>query len=102
MEMDGHDVLVQSRMLPEGLVAGRILRTTILLPSIMGCQMPPETRSCHKGLSTARSVADVVSDHGMGALDVMVEMGGTEKRLLTAVMIAFENSLIVVGAQVLL
>lgn len=102
LQMDGHHMFVECRVLPEGLVARRVLCAPILISPIMCCKMPSQPRSSHKGFPAPLPVTDVISDRAMGTFNMMLEMGRSEECLLTIILGAFKNPFVVVGAKMLL
>lgn len=77
MQMDRYDVLLEGGMLPESLVARRVLGTAVFVSTIMRSEMAAKTGSCDETLPTARSIADIITDSSMGTLHVMLQMRGT-------------------------
>lgn len=102
VQMDHHDMPLQGRVLAERLVARRVLRAAVLVPSIVCGQMSPEPCSSHECLAAAWPVTDVVPNRRVRALDMMVEMRSAQKRLLTTFVTAFKDSLVVMRAYMLL
>lgn len=89
-------------MFPKVLVAWWILCTAVLVSPIVGSQMSSETGACHKAFSTAWSIANVVPDSCVSALDMVVEMGDAQEGLVAVLMRALEYPFVVVGPEVLL
>lgn len=58
-------------MLPERLAARRILRTAVLVPTIMRGKMSTQPRARHKALPAVRTVTNIVANAGVGALYVV-------------------------------
>jgi hypothetical protein len=84
-QMSGQNMLLECRVLAEGLVTGRIPGAPVFVLAIMCSQMPSKPRACHEALSTTRTITDIVSDSGMGAFDVVIQVRGSKEGLVTAV-----------------
>jgi hypothetical protein len=102
VQMDRYDVFLECRMLPESLVARRVLGTAVFISAIMRSEMATKTRSSNETLPTAWAIADIVTDPSMGALHVMLEMRSTQKGLVTVSKGTLENSLIIMRPNVFL
>lgn len=100
--MCGHDVFLKGGVLPKRLIARRVLRAAVFISSIVGSQVPTEPRAGHEALPTARTVTYVVSDPSVCAFDMVIQMRCAEERLVAFFERAFEDSLIVMGAQMFL
>lgn len=55
------------------------LRTLVLFSSLVSCLVSSQPRAGEESLSASLPVAEVVTDSRMRRLDVMIEMGITEK-----------------------
>ncbi len=61
-------------MLAKGLVAGWILGATVFVSTVMSSYMSSKPRTSHKTLTTPRSITNIISDPGMGAFNVVVQV----------------------------
>lgn len=82
LQVTRHDMLLKRRVFAKCLIARGVLCAAIFVPSIVSGQMSTQTRASHKALSAAGAIAYIVSNSGMGALDMMVQMRGTQERLV--------------------
>lgn len=83
-------------MFPKRLVARRVLGAAEFVSAIVRRNVSPKSGPRHKGFATSRSVTNIIADGGMGAFDVMVEMGHSKKSLVAVVKCAVENTFVVV------
>lgn len=74
VQMGGDDVFLESGMLAEGLVAWRILGAAVLVSSVVGRKMTPKPGPCHKTLAASWAITNIISNLGMGALDMVVQV----------------------------
>ena len=95
VQMGGDDVFLESGMLAEGLVAWRILGAAVLVSSVVGCKMTPKPGPCHEALAASWAITNVISNLGMGALDVVVEMRRSQEGLITVLVSTPKNPFIV-------
>lgn len=95
VQMGGDNVLLKSGMLAEGLVAWRILGAAILVSSVVGRKMTPKSRARHKTLAASWAITDIISNLGMCALDVVVEMRRSQEGLITVLVSTPKNPFIV-------
>ena len=102
VQVDRYDVFLEGGMLPESLVARRILGTAVFVSAIMRSEMATKTGSSDETLPTAWAIADIVTDSSMGALHVMLEMRRAQKSLVTAFNCTLEDSLIIMRPNVFL
>jgi hypothetical protein len=77
VQMNSYNMLLEGRMFPKRLVARRVLGTAIFVPTIMRGEMATKTGPSDETLPTARAITDIVTDSGMGALHVMLQMRST-------------------------
>lgn len=83
-------------MLPEGLAAGRVFRAAVLIAAVVRSEVSPQSGSGHEALATAGAIADIVADTCVRALDVVVQMRGSEERLVAVFVCTRKQPLIVV------
>ena len=102
LQMHGHDVFLEGRVLPEGLCTGRVFCTAILVFPVVSGLVSTQSGAGDEALFAPWPIADIVTNPGVGTLHVVVQMRGSQKGLVATVVGAFEESLIVVRAQVLL
>lgn len=81
-------------MLSKRFVAWRIFHAAVFVPPFMCCEMSSQSRTRHKCFPTSVSVTDVVPDHSMCALDMMIEVRGSKERFVAVVVFAAEYPLI--------
>lgn len=96
VQVYGYNVLLESRVLPKRLVAWRILGAAVFVPSIMCSQMTAQPRSGHETFPASWTITYVVSNPGVGAFYVVVEMGCSKKSLFATFVGAFEESFVIV------
>lgn len=89
-------------MLSECLVAWRIFSTAVLVSSVVRSEVTAKSRPCHKTLVATWAVADVVSNGGMGTLQMVVKVRGTKECLVAALMSTSEEPFIIVRSDVFL
>lgn len=102
VQMNRNDVFLEGRMLPESLIARRILGTAVFVSTIMRSEMATKTGSSDETLPTAWAIADIVADSSMSALHVMLEMRGTQKSLAAILNCTLKDSLIIMRSNVFL
>lgn len=74
VQVGARDVLLESGMLAEGGVAGRVGPAAVLLFSLMRGHMASEAGAARETFAAARPGADVVALRGMRGLDVAFEV----------------------------
>ena len=95
LHVHAQNVFLKSRVFPKYFAAWRVLGTAIFVLSIVCCEMSAQPCPGHEAFSASRSVADVVTNAGVGALNVVVEMRRSQEFLITAIVRTFKHSLIV-------
>lgn len=73
-QMYGQDMFLERRVLAKGLVAGWILGATVLVSTVMSSYMSSKPRTSHETLTTPGAITNIISNSGMSAFNVVVQM----------------------------
>lgn len=77
--MKGEDVMLQSCMLPEGLVTAFVASTPVFLLLFVGSFVPAQTSASGKLFITAFPVTNIITNSAVSGFEVVFEMRFAEK-----------------------
>lgn len=98
LQMLRDDMFLESRVLAKRLIAWGIFCTAVLVPTIMGSQMAPKSGPSHETFPAVWSITYEISNRGMGAFKVVVEVRGAQEGLIAIVVRALEQPFVVMGS----